>query len=728
MHLRSPIQWAAPALAALAVAAFAVDTKTWSQNEQADFEKATLKGVALRSDGRLSLSPELKELLDASSPYLWAIARDSKGNVYTAGGGPGGSAVKIHRVALDGKVSAWAEVEGLEVHALAIDKQDRVYAATTPDAKIWRIGGDGKPALFHDLKSKYVWAMEFNSKGELFAATGDQGDVIRVTPDGKGQVFFRSDEAHARALAIDAKDNLILGTEPSGLVLRVSPAGAAFVLHQMSKRESTAVAVAGDGTIYAAATGAKSVAPLPLPISLPAPVPAAPAPGAAAASANPAARAIVPPPTLNLPAGGVTGGSEVVRIDPDGAPTKLWSHAQDVVYAIALDSGGRAVIGTGNKGAIYRIESPTSSTLLASAPVGQVTSLLAGQGGAIYAATGNVGKLFQLGPGLEKKGTVESDVFDAQFFSYWGRLNDSVTANGGSIQFETRSGNLDRPGKTWSNWSPLADGRVTSPPARFLQWRATLTGAAELSGVDVAWQSKNVPPRVEAVEATPLNYKFPQPTIAVNLSPTLSLPPLGKPRRSAANLSLDSSPSSTLTYAKGTGGVRWMAADDNGDTLQFKVEIKGAAETAWKPLKSGLREKQLSFDSTAFPDGEYAIRVTASDAPSNPPGQSLEAFALSSEFLIDNTPPAISALAAKPAGAKVELTFSAKDALSWISKAEYSVNGVEWMVVEPQSRLSDSRELTYKLTFDRPQPGELSIAVRVSDEYENQSTAKVVVP
>jgi len=726
MHLRSPIYLAA--LAALAFSAFAVDTKTWSQNEQADFEKATLKGVASRSDGRLSLSPELKELLDASAPYLWTVARDSKGNVYTAGGGPGGSAVKIHRVAPDGKVSAWAEVEGLEVHALAIDKQDRVYAATTPDAKIWRIGSDGKPDLFHDPKSKYVWALAFNSKGELFAATGDQGEVIRVTPDGQGRVFFRSEEAHARALAIDAKDNLILGTEPSGLVLRVAPDGTPFVLHQMAKREVTAVAVAKDGSIYAAATGAKQAAVPALPLPQPAPPPLAATVPAGANPAGAAARPTIPPPTFSLPTGGVTGGSDVVKLDAEGAPLKVWSHPNDIVYSIGLDPAGRAILGTGNKGAIYRIESPTLSTLLATTPVAQVTALLFAPDGALFAATGNVGKLLRIGPGLEKQGTVESDVFDAQFFSYWGRLNDSVNPNGGTARFETRSGNLERPGKTWSAWTPLTDGRVASPPARFLQWRATLTGAAELSGVDVAWQSKNMPPRVEIVEATPTNYKFPQPTIALNLSQTLSLPPLGKARRASSSLSLDISPSSTLTYAKGSGGARWLASDDNGDTLQYKVEIKGAKETAWKPLKTGVREKQLTFDSTAFPDGEYLIRVTASDAPSNTPEQALEASAVSSEFLIDNTPPAISALAAKPAGAKVELSFSAKDALSWISKAEYSINGVEWLVIEPQSRLSDSRELTYKLTFDRPQPGELSIAVRVADEYDNQATAKVVVP
>ncbi len=78
-----------------------------------------------------------------------------------------------------------------------------------------------------------------------------------MTPDGKGKVFFKSDETHVRSMALDANDNLIVGTDPGGLVLRVSPAGEGFVLYQMAKKEVTAVAVAADGSIYAAGVGNK---------------------------------------------------------------------------------------------------------------------------------------------------------------------------------------------------------------------------------------------------------------------------------------------------------------------------------------------------------------------------------------------------------------------------------------------------------------------------------------
>ena len=51
------------------------------------------------------------------------------------------------------------------------------------------------------------------------------------------------------------------------------------------------------------------------------------------------------------------------------------------------------------------------------------------------------------------------------------------------------------------------------------------------------------------------------------------------------------------------------------------MEIRGANETAWKLLKDEIREHYYSWDSTAFPDGKYVVRVTATDAPSNPPAR-----------------------------------------------------------------------------------------------------------
>ena len=65
--------------------------------------------------------------------------------------------------------------------------------------------------------------------------------------------------------------------------------------------------------------------------------------------------------------------------------------------------------------------------------------------------------------------------------------------------------------------------------------------------------------------------------------------------------------------------------------------------------------------------------------------------------------------------------------MSFVSKAEYSIDGGAWMVTVPTTKLSDSRELDYDLTLRDIPAGEHTIAVRVQDEYENLSTDKTVV-
>jgi hypothetical protein len=704
----------------------AVETRTWEQSDQGDFERGTLTKLSLSSDGRVAPAPVVKELYDASVTFLWGIARDSKGNLYAGGGGIGGAKAKLVQIDPSGKAKTFAEIDGLAVQAVAIDRQDRVYAATSPDGKVYRVDTSGKAQVFYDPKTKYIWALAFAPNGDLFVATGDQGEIHRVTPAGAGSVFYKTEEAHARSLAVDASGNLIAGTEPSGLVLRISPAGQGFVLYEAPKREITTVAVAADGTIYASGTGNKQAARAPA-----APPPAGrggegDGPITAVPGALPAGRGGAAPPATANPVAAIPGGSEVYRVQPDGYARKVWNHAQDVVYALAFDGQGRVVIGTGNRGMVYRIDNDHSYTRLATLAPAQVTAFCTAPGGRIYAATGNIGEVFSIGPESESSGTLESDVFDAGGFSDWGRLTWMTQGQGG-VTFETRSGNVSRAQKDWSPWAKLAGERIVSPPARFLQYRATVAGTAELYDVASAYEMRNVAPVVEEIEITPANYRFPAPSVSSAVPATLNLPPLGKkatPSNGANGLGDAGTP--TLTFAKGQIGARWLATDENGDALAFKVEIRGEGETGWKLLKDEIHERHFSWDSTAFPDGKYYLRVTASDSPSNPPEQALSASRESDRFLIDNSPPAITGLTGTVNGAKIDVRFHAKDAWSVLDSAEYSVNGGEWKVVEPTTRLADSEEHDYRFQVDRGQ-GEITIAVRVKDAYANEAAAKTVV-
>ncbi len=714
-----------------ALPCLAVETHLWDQSESSDFLRGTPQKLSIRSDGHLLLAPVSRELDSTSIPYLWALAQDSKGTVYYAGGAPTGATTKIFALSPGGKSRTFAEVAGLEIHALAVNAQDRLYAATLPDSKIYRIDGSGKPQLFFDPKCKYIWAMAFDRSGALFVATGDAGLIYRVTPDGKGAKFYDTQETHARSMLIDRDGNLIVGTEPSGLILRVSPKGESFVLYQTNKREVTAVAE-HNGQIYAAAVGNRIA---PVTVTGPAPVlPSNPAPvtpsGTPRSGANPPSL----PPSVGSLSTSVSGGSDLYRIEKDGYAERLWRSNTDLAYAIAFDAAGKPLLGTGNKGVIYRIDSDALSTQLLNLPPTQITAFLPGKNGAVYVATGNVGNLYSVSGSSETSGSLTSEVLDAREFTYWGKAHLTSTVRGGSITLETRSGNLSNPETNWSPWEKVnmtpEGGQVPSPPARFLQYRVTLNCAGtggespELNSVYIAYLPKNIAPKVTAIEIAPFNYrqapatKSEEHVVAASGSPTsLTLPAVGQRRSSLSSLSTpDASSSATLQYNKGYLTVRWAASDPNSDSLSFKLEIKGQNGGPWRVLKDKLQDHYYAFDTTAFPDGKYIARVTASDAPSNITTEALTNALEGDAFTIDNTPPEIIDLKINGGGAgKQSISFTAKDALSWIDKAEYSLNGSDWTPLQPVNKVTDSQSLNYQFEVD----GGQTIAVRVFDENDN---------
>jgi len=726
------VLWVAPSC-------LAVDTRTWEESDQADFARGTAKGLSIKSNGRLTLAPIFKELDSTSVPYLWAIAQDSKGTVYYAGGAPTGATTKILALPRAGKPTVFATIPGLEVHALAIDKEDRVYAAVLPDAKVYRIDATGKAQLFFDPKCKYIWAMAFDKSGNLFVATGDSGLIYKVTGQGTGSKFFDTQETHARSMIIDEADNLIVGTEPGGLILRITPAAKSFVLYQAAKREITSVAKS-NGMIYAAAIGAK-----PSGVSITGPSPVLPAAATSVAPTG-APRAAGTTPSATAPAVGsftatVVGGSDLYRIHADGFAERIWNSPNDLVYAIAFDQNGMPIVGTGNKGTIYRVDSDYLSTELINAPPTQVTAFLAARDGVIYASTGNVGNLYAIGPALADRGTLESDVLDAGEFSYWGKAHITAVEHGGSVELETRSGNVNNPQSSWSAWSPVSvteqGGPVKSPPARFLQYRLTIskntnTGESpEISAIDFPFLSRNIAPKITQTEVAPFNYRQPPSnnsldrSVAASGSPlTLTLSAVGQKKPAPLSLSSDSGGGATLQYSKGFLTARWSAVDANADPLSYTVEIRPVESKSWQLLKEKLTDRFYAFDTAAFPDGKYVIRITASDSPGNPPGHALKASRETEPFTIDNTSPEIVDVSVSKSGSQRQVTLTTKDALSWIDKAEYSLNGAEWVVLQPEGFVTDSQTLRYTIAAKEGQ----ALSVRVFDENDNSFVKQIPLP
>jgi hypothetical protein len=333
-------------------------------------------------------------------------------------------------------------------------------------------------------------------------------------------------------------------------------------------------------------------------------------------------------------------------------------------------------------------------------------------------------------------------VLDTGALARFGRIEvePGSTAN----DLLTRSGNVEQPVRGrgdwgWSDWQPVKDGAVASPPGRFFQWKVVLHPGAILGGVGVNYLPVNAAPVVDDLIVVP--------GARVNTQglaqPVNMLPPVNIVFPSAnQNAGFDGASSQPLQAFKDRTAitVHWAAHDDNGDDLIFSLYLRGDGEHVWRLLKDQITDKVYSFDATQIPDGGYQVKVVASDAPSHTPADALTGDKISERFEVDTTPPVVSALKAKVedfecAGAgcheQVQVSFDAEDAFSAIAHAEYSLDAGPWKYVEPVGGLSDSKREHYELEISLDTPvaklAEHLITVRVYDRHDNVGVAKTVI-
>jgi hypothetical protein len=701
------------------MAAFAEGTRTWEQSKYDDFLKGTAHGVAISSDGFLQLAPEFKLVASTPSSAVWATVVGPRGELYAATGAP----ARVYRIAPDGQPTPIFQPQELQVQALVVDKSGALYAATDPDGKVYKLesksgarADKSKPvaewtsSVFFDPKTKYIWSLALDQSGNLYVATGDHGEIFRVTPNGEHSLFFKSDEPHIRVLAFDAEGNLIAGSDGSGLIYRITPKSDGFVLYSAPKREITSLAIDAAGNIYAAAAGEKRTGNFSSTTSLEVPAPK----GSDSVSSSGHA----PPPqstvTLNNSNAAIPGGSQIYKIAPDGSPTLLWNSHDNLVYALAFDRRGRLLAGTGNGGQIFEVSGREDYIELIKAEANQVTSFAKVPNGGLYASTSNLGKIFLLNSAADVEGSYESDVFDAQVFSKWGRAE---FRGNGNVELFARSGNVDNPDRNWSQWKKVdlqKDAEVSSPPARFIQWKALLhpgNPAPQVDSVKLSYLQKNVAPEFDDVTVTP----------GVRYQATPRPPNLESGQRF--------DPQANPIHDRDSIGVKWNVHDLNDDDLVYSVYYRGDGQRRWLLLKNDVNERFYSFDAALLPDGGYTIKIVASDSPSHSPGESLSSERESDRFEVDTTPPLIQDLAASIQGGNIHVQFRAADGFSTIKRAEYSLDAGDWHFVEPVGQLSDAKTENYDFALPIPSGdvGEHVVVVRAYDRFDNMNSAKTII-
>jgi hypothetical protein len=755
--LRHPARRAvllAAAAALIAPSVFPSGTTAWEMTSYADFVKGRFEGVSLSREGRLSLAPKVETIFSSDQPVIWSVAQAPDGSLYAATGHRG----RVYRVDSAGKSSLLWTADQPEIFAIAADKAGAVYAGTSPDGKVYRIENGKATEYFTPPKARYIWSLAVGPDGALYVGTGDQGKIYRVDRADHGELYYETGQSHITGLAMDPQGRLLAGTEPNGILYRITAKDKAFVLYDANLPEIRAIVPMPDGTIYAAALGG-SIAKRAQSASQ-----ASQGQGGGAVStattttitveaqAGPGNEIKPPDPkTVQQPSNTTTPQvstqftpvvdvsgvekSALYRINPDNTVETLWSSKDENVYdVLALER--QILFSTDENGRIYGLSPDRRVTLVAQTNEGETTRLLPSNH-SVIAATGNMGRIYRLGEQPGGTGYYEAPAHDASTASRWGSISwRGETPVGTTMTFRTRSGNSAKPDRTWSEWSaPLANpagSPIPSPNARYIQWKAELTGSGGatpiLNSVTLAYLPQNSPPVVKSISVVTQSAPATQATKTSTSNSSSAFSVTVSDSGETSSSSSVGTPTQTLPRAANQQiTVSWQAEDPDGDRLVYNVYFRSEDATQWMLLKSGMRENSITFDGDILADGKYFFRVVASDREANPPPSAREAQTTSPPVMIDNTPPIVTIGVVRYSGGAAHVEFDAVDAASALRHCEYSLDAASWVPVQSADGVIDSLRERFALDLQGLAAGEHLLVVRVADSANNSGLAKVVL-
>jgi len=396
-------------------------------------------------------------------------------------------------------------------------------------------------------------------------------------------------------------------------------------------------------------------------------------------------------------------GNAVYRIDSQGFVREVFRDSVMILKLVEAD--GKLLAATGNEGQVFVIDPDThENAVLVDLNAEQVPAMLMMDDGTTALGTANPAQLFTLGSTYGHRGVYTSPALDATQISLFGLL--SVTADipqGCSLTIETRSGNVQDPQQaSWYDWSDaqvlmpdehfpaLTPKEITvqSPPARFLQYRLTLTG------------SDNQTPIVDRVEVA---------YVTPNLKPLITTITAVYPD---AEDEPDAIPSTIMN-------IEWEATDDNQDPLIYELHYQPAGTDKQLLIAEDLTDLTYEWQTQRVPDGRYVVSVTADDRPDNPGDMAMTATRRASPVLIDNSPPDLTTDQAVT-GRTVKVSGQATDAWSPIQAIAYTLDSDdEYHPILPADLMFDSTRESWEATISYLSPGPHVLTLRAADNRGN---------
>ena len=291
----------------------------------------------------------------------------------------------------------------------------------------------------------------------------------------------------------------------------------------------------------------------------------------------------------------------------DGTWDALW-ETTDAVYDLALRNDGNLLVATGPEGRLYQVSTVAATwgavSLVNTADAKQITRL-AMDGARTLAVTANPGRVVAIGSTAAqrlrtcRRGATQTQRSGAPFAGRAGVVTCRALGNTGC---QMTPGAMAAP-------TPQASGQaITSPAARFLQWKAALTPGTVppvVTSVTVAYLARNLRPVVNEITIHPAGVVFQRPFSSeegaiAGLDEAIAdaRRPPGGDAAAAGGATLG-----RRMFSRGLQTIGWKAEDPDADRLQFSLHYRREGEDTWRLLREQLHRHALRVDNTSFPDG-----------------------------------------------------------------------------------------------------------------------------
>jgi WD40 repeat protein len=687
---------------------WAAKVKVWHHTIPSHYDKARMRGTVVSSEGAVHLARQLKPLVALDATHVWDVVEDKSGNLLVATGDEG----KIYRVTPDGQITIAFDSQDSQVLCLALAADGSVYAGTGPNGLIIRIAPNGAGQVLSTIPDSYVWSLAIDPDMQaLYAGTGPHGKIYQINGQGKSSVYYATKQDHVLCLAFGPNGSLYAGTDKNGLVYRLEGPNKAFVVFHAPQAEVRTLAVTRDAVYVGTSSPRQRF-------------------GHASSSRSESASNIEPPAALETARtseskstmagahvsgheesseheehGGSTsapptpssGENSLYRIAGDGTTRELFRDK--VMILSVLRQGGRAFVGTGMEGQLFEVdEANKERSEIARLDHGQVQCLARRHDGTVVVGTGDPGKLYLLQDRFVARGTLTSEVLDAKMISRWGSLRWKADSPPGTkVTLAVRSGNLSDPDETWSDWSgEQSDGdqaQAAAPPARFLQYRVTMStedtaASPQLRWVSVRYMTMNQAPEVTAIDVP----------------------------------DLDSSTQDSPKKLK----FHWTATDPNEDDLTYNLYIRKEGWKDWVLMEENIEHRDYEWDTTTTPSGMYQLKVVASDRKDNPEEQALTGERVTGFFPVTHTPPVVNLKVAGVEDGQATIDATASDPMVRLISASFAINGKTWVNIFPSDGLFDSKTEHFRFKTGPLKAGSYILVMRVRDAAGNTGSGDLM--